>query len=172
MAIIVSMAMIKSLPSYSSEKSSIFTTRKQGFLMGQFLTIQNLVKTIKKLKSFPGRIIQVSVHLKLKSPGEHIRQRGDMTSSNAPVFGLGNDMGHFCPPFYQDLQHFYIIFKDPKKQPKSRNYDVVYQTLCRVYRGVMAQGGKLRLLRHLNQGLQRIRGNNLLVRIIIPKRLS
>ena len=31
---------------------------------------------------------QVLVHLALKLRGEHIRQRGDIASSTAPVFGL------------------------------------------------------------------------------------
>ena len=50
-----------------------------------------------KKKSFYRCKIQVSVYLSLKLSVQHICQKGDTPSSTAPVFGLGHDMGRFCP---------------------------------------------------------------------------
>ena len=66
-------------------------------MYGSFFSHLELGQKLKKLKSFYGCKIQVSVQLSLKLPGHNIRQRGDIPSSNVPVFGLGNDMGHFSP---------------------------------------------------------------------------
>ena len=72
----------------------------------------------KRLKILHGCNIQVSVHLSLKLRGQLICQRGDITSSTGPVFGLGHDMGRF-PPFVlgstQLLDHFLGSKKVVKK---------------------------------------------------------
>ena len=65
--------------------------------MGRFCTILKLVKNLKKIKSFYGCNIQVSVHLSLYWRGQHICQRGDIPSRSAPVFAPGHCMGRFAP---------------------------------------------------------------------------
>ena len=62
--------------------------------------------------------IQVSIHLSLKFLGQHIYQRGYITSSTAPILGLGHNMGCF-PPFciriYTNSTSFFRIQKSSQK---------------------------------------------------------
>ena len=88
--------------------------------MGRFLAIYYLVKNQKYLKSFHGCNIQVSVHLSLKFLGQHIYQRGYISSSAAPVFGLLHDMGHFAPFLLGSTQllHQFLGFKKVAEKSK------------------------------------------------------
>ena len=72
-------------------------SRKGGTQYGSFFSRLELDQKLKNLESFYGYNIQVSVHLPLKFPGQHIFQRGDIPSSTAPVIGLGHDIGRFAP---------------------------------------------------------------------------
>ena len=121
-------------------------------LHGSFLSCLELGQ---KQKNYRCKI-QFSFHLPLKLPCQNICQRGYITSSTAPVFGLRHDMGHFCP-FCSRIYTTYTSFPLLKKYPKSHNYYVMYQTLCSVCREVVYQGNKWRLLSHLNQGRESTR---------------
>ena len=74
----------------------------------------------KRLKILHGCNIQVSVHLSLKLRGQLICQRGDITSSTGPVFGLGHDIGPLAP-FLLGSTCLLHHFLGSKKEPKSRN---------------------------------------------------
>ena len=81
----------------------------------------------------------------------HICNRGDITSSTAPVFGLGHNMGRFAtfvPGSTQLLHH--ILGSKQISQNKKLSCHVL--DFFRVYRDVMDQGRKWRLLGHLKQG--------------------
>ena len=52
-------------------------------------------------------------------------QRGYITSSTAPVFGLGHNMGHFAP-FVLGSTQLLHHFLGSKKLAKTRNDDVMY----------------------------------------------
>ena len=69
--------------------------------------------------------IQVSLHMSLNFPGQHIYQIGDITPSTALVFGLGHNMGRFT---YFVLGSTLLLhhFLGSKKVAKNRNYDAMY----------------------------------------------
>ena len=57
-------------------------------------------------------------------------------------------MGRFALVVLGSTQNLHVL----KISQKNQNYDVMYLTLRRVYREVMDQGRKWRLLSHLKQG--------------------
>ena len=66
--------------------------------------------------------IQVSIHLSLKFLGQNIYQRGYITSSTAPILGLGHNMGCF-PPFvlgFTQILHRFLGSKKVVKKSKLR----------------------------------------------------
>ena len=97
--------------------------------------------------------------------GQHIYQRGDIPSWTTSIFGLGHNMGRFAPFVLGSTQRIHLL----KIIQKSINDDVMYLTLRRVYRELMDQGRKWRLLVHLKQGWKSMRGQNLLASIITTK---
>ena len=88
-------------------------------ILAVFKAIKNSVKNQKIKTYFYGYNIQVSVHLELKLPGQHIYQRGDIPSSTAPAFSLGHNMVRFAPFVLgstQLLHHFVGSKKVAKKK--------------------------------------------------------
>ena len=113
-----------------------------------------------KIKSFSRCKVQVSVHMSLELPGRHIRQSGYIPSSTALVFGLGHDMGSFCPlctRIYTTSTAFFIIFKGSKKDENMMSCARLYVKSTET---LLGKGRKRRLISPQKEWWENMRGNN------------